>query len=157
MHQPAFRPTPPPSLSNLLPHAAPTAPWPRVMLVAIRRMAAHGLYDASASLLMMRELGLHFRKPLLMLRTLLLEIAQVARQPVPVAPCCALRMTMQERDLLTALAVADRDPALAEECLYRLTCGAPTASLLATLRMAARALGEAGRPLDLALDPDSNA
>ncbi len=153
MPQPAFRPAATPSsIARLLPHAAPAAHWPRVMLFVIRRMAAHGLYDASASLLMIRELGLHFRKPLLLLRALMLDISQVARAPVTVAPCCALRMTAQEADLLTALAVADRDPALAEECLHRLITGAPTASLLATLRMAARALAEAGRPLDLAIE-----
>jgi hypothetical protein len=150
MPQPAFRQSNAAarSYAELAPHPLPSAYWSRVVLVAVRRMAIHGLYDASASLLMMRELGLHFRKPLLMLRVLMLEISHMARTPVAVAPCCALRMTAHEQDILRALSAALQDPALAEHALLRLTSGAPTAGLLATTTVAAQALAEAGRPLE---------
>ena len=80
-----------PHLARILPHTAPLDGPPRALLVAMRRMAIHGLYDASASLLMFEHFGLHFRKPLVLMRALLMEVSQTTRQPIQIAPCCAPR------------------------------------------------------------------
>jgi len=110
-------------------------------------MAIHGLHDASTALLMMQSFGLHFRKPLVLLRAFVLEMAQTASGSIQIAPCCAARMTAQERGLLCAIIGADRDPALASHHLQQLCRSTATNSLLVTTQVLSRALAETGRPL----------
>lgn len=136
-----------PHLARILPHAAPQDGPSRALLVALRRMAIHGLHDASASLLMIEHFGLHFRKPLVLMRTLLMEVSQTTRQPIQIAPCCAPRMTAAENALLRALASAAQDPGLASQHLRELTKAPAIEGLLATTRALAGALQDSGRLL----------
>lgn len=138
-----------PHLARILPHTAPLDGPPRALLVAMRRMAIHGLHDASASLLMFEHFGLHFRKPLVLLRALLMEVSQTTRQPIQIAPCCAPRMTPAENALLRAMTCADHDPAQAGQHLQDLTQAPTIAGLLATTRVLASALRDSGRELKI--------
>ncbi len=64
-----------------------------MILVAMRRMAAHGIRDAHAALLMLDLFGGRFRRPLVLLRAFMLEFARASQRSIKVAPCCSLRMT----------------------------------------------------------------
>ena len=68
----------------------------RVTLVMIRRMAAHGLRDAHASMLAFDMFGSAFQRPLLLVRSLVVELARTSRRKIVLAPCCALGMTRDE-------------------------------------------------------------
>lgn len=92
---------------TMLPYPAPVCGEARTVLFVIRRMAIHGLEDAHASHAMINSYGLGYREPLILVRTLLSEIARHARANIIVAPCCSPRMTAHEYALLSAI----RDPA----------------------------------------------
>lgn len=136
-----------PHLARILPHNAPLDGPTRAVLVAMRRMAIHGLHDASATLLMFEHFGLYFRKPLVLMRALLLEVSQTTRKPIQIAPCCAPRMTPAENALMRAMACAHADPALASQHLQDLTQAPAIEGLLATTRVLAGALHDSGRIL----------
>lgn len=110
-----------PAQTCLLPHSLPADPNTRIQLVAIRRMAAHGLRDAQASLLMLRWFGLDYRRRLVLLRALIHELAQVSRRTIQLAPCCAGRMTADEALLIRVLEQVGNDPADAASALIELT------------------------------------
>lgn len=134
-----------PHLARILPHHVPQDGATRAILVALRRMAIHGLHDASAALLMFEHFGLHFRKPLVLMRALLMEVSQTTRKPIQIAPCCAPRMTSAENALLRAMACAAHDPAQASQHLRDLTQAPVIEGLLATTRVLASALHDSGR------------
>jgi hypothetical protein len=112
-------------------------------------MAIHGLHDAYVTMLMLEHFGLHFRKPLVLMRALLMEVSQTTRQPIQIAPCCAPRMTPAENSLLRAMACAAQDPAQAGEHLRELTDAPAIEGLLATTRVLASAFVDPGRVLSL--------
>ena len=68
----------------------------RLVLRIVRRMAAHGLRDAQAALLAIDGFGQGFRRPLVLLRAFVAELAQCSHRRIIVAPSCALRMTMDD-------------------------------------------------------------
>lgn len=138
-----------PDLARILPHHVPQDGPTRAVLVAMRRMAIHGLHDAHASLLMFENFGLHFRKPLVLMRALLLEVSQTTRRPIQIAPCCAPRMTPAENALLRAMACAGHDPAQASQYLQELTQAPAIEGLLATTKVLAGAFHDSGRLINL--------
>ncbi len=101
-----------------LPVPFPSGETEQTVLVLLRRMAVHGLHDANATVLAIDRFGTGFRKPLVLLRCFLLELARASRRNIAIAPCCAPRMTRDEGlmieaignpalDLLAALTDAD--------------------------------------------------
>lgn len=110
-----------PTQIRLLPYALPDRPVARIQLIAIRRMAAHGLHDAQASLLMLRWFGLDYRRKLVLLRALIHELAQISRRTIQLAPCCAGRMTADEALLIRVLEQVGADPADAASAMTELT------------------------------------
>ena len=127
---------PDPSQTSALVMPAPSDPLTRMMLVAIRRMAAHGIRDAHAANMVITTLGIHFRMPLVLLRAFMLEMAQASRRSITLAPCYSCRMTRDEERLMTVLACANREPDNAAAALDQLTAGGlihPPLSLAATL------------------------
>ncbi|MDG6078495.1 hypothetical protein E3U23_04725 [Erythrobacter litoralis] len=79
-----------------LPLALPTHTATRIVLVMIRRMAAHGLRDARAAMLALDVFGPQFQRPLLLTRSLVVELARTSGRRIELAPCCALGMTRDE-------------------------------------------------------------
>lgn len=135
-----------PSGGCLLPLALPEQRTERALLVAVRRMAAHGVRDVSAAWLMIDLLSTGFRRPLVLLRAFMLELAHAASAPIRVAPCCAMRMTEHEGLIMTALFNAAGDLASAEDALTRLTGSPHVFEPLSAAAVFGRAIGENGPP-----------
>lgn len=92
----------------------------RITLYATRRIGAHGLHDAQAASLMLEAFGLSFRRPLVLLRAVMLELSRATARPITLAPCCCRRMTRDEARLLAVLGNAHRDDIRARRHLARL-------------------------------------
>lgn len=136
-------------ITSILPYPAPADQPTRMLLIAARRMAIHGLYDASATMLLVQAFGLHFRKPLVLLRTFLMETSAAAAGEIRIAPCCLPRMTGQEGAMLGAIAHATRHPALAATYLGQVIGQTAPGGLFTTVQALSMALEECGRPVIL--------
>jgi len=121
----------------------------RAILFAMRRMASGGLNDAHAAHALFAVFGRVHRRPMILLRALMAELARSSRNRIMVAPCCCGRMTHGEAMLISAIAVAAENPRRAHS---RLTLVLGTTDCLGALT-SAQALGQAledlGRPLSL--------
>ena len=135
----------PPAAAKLLPHALPADPHAQIVLFALRRMAICGLRDARAAQAFFLHFGVGYRRPLVLLRALVTEIAHEARGSVTVAPCCMPRMTNDERAILGMIACPETGRAALADALGR-------ADAIRTLdlgRALTEALVSAGRPVRL--------
>ena len=65
-------------------------------LVIFRRMAAHGLSDARATMLALDAGGQNFRRMLILSRALVVDLARASQRRILLAPCCATGMTRDE-------------------------------------------------------------
>jgi hypothetical protein len=126
----------------LLPLPLPDGRTERSVLFAVRRMAAHGVRDVSAAWLILDLFSTGFRRPLVLLRAFMLELAHAATGPIRMAPCCAPRMTEHEGLLMLALFGAADDFAVAEDALARLTGNARVFEPLSAAVVFGRAIGE---------------
>ena len=130
-----------------LPHALPGCANARIALFAMRRMGAHGLADARASHALFTAFGEAFRRPLVLLRGLMADLAATATQPIAIAPCCCARATAAERALLTVLARAETRPDTAHLLLADLIAVRRPDGVLASATAVAAAFADAGRPI----------
>ena len=133
------------SLPNLLPHGADA----RLLLFAFRRMGAHGLHDAAAATAMLRAFGAGFRRPLVLLRAMMADLAHAATCPIAIAPCCCTRMTGSEATILTIVARAETAPDCARLLLGDLIGVRRPDGVLASVTLLAQAFADAGRPIEL--------
>jgi hypothetical protein len=78
-------------------------------LVLIRRMAAHGLDDARATMLALHAGGPGFRKLLVLARTLVADLARSSQRKILLAPCCASGMTRDEGLIMAMVGGAGLD------------------------------------------------
>lgn len=124
----------------LLLQPAPGGAIERLLLYAVRRMSVGGLDDAMAQAAFIGTFGLGYRRPLVLTRLLVTEIARAATQPVMLAPCCCPRVTAAEAAIAGAIAAEESE---AHALLTQVT---GTADCLA-VASAAFALGEACRDL----------
>ncbi len=130
-----------------LPHALPACPNARVALFAIRRMGAHGLHDARASHALFTAFGEDFRRPLVLMRALMNDLAVHAADTIAIAPCCCARMTAAERTLLIILARVETAPATARLLLSDLLGVRRVEPVLASVAVVAAAFADEGRPI----------
>ncbi|WP_299328145.1 DUF6628 family protein [Parasphingopyxis sp.] len=130
---------------TMLPHVAPTCGDARTLLFAIRRMAIHGIDDAFAVNAMIAAYGMRYRKPLLLLRTMLIDVARNARANIVVTPCCSPRMTAHEHALLSAIG----DPENAATHLSSLIDGRGVPTTRATVAALGESLAALGQPLSI--------
>ena len=126
----------------LLPLPLPDGRIERSVLFAVRRMAAHGVRDVSAAWLILDLFSTGFRRPLVLLRAFMLELAHAAAGPIRVAPCCTPRMTEHEGLIMLTLFSASDDLASAEDALTRLTGKAQVFEPLSAAAVFGRAIGE---------------
>ena len=129
----------------LLPLPLPDDRIERSVLFAVRRMAAHGVRDVSAAWLILDLFSTGFRRPLVLLRAFMLELAHTATAPIRVAPCCAPRMTEHEGLIMLTLFGASEDMATAGDALTRLTGNAQMFEPLSAAVVFGRAIGEHAR------------
>lgn len=81
----------------------PAAHGDRLSLLAIRRMGAHGLADALVAQSFVMAFGQGFRRPLVLARAFMAELAATATTTIAITPCCCARMTWAEAALITAI------------------------------------------------------
>lgn len=131
----------------LLPHPGPDQQSRRLLLFAIRRLAAAGLNDAHAANAIVGGFGLSFRRPLVLLRALMAEISRASSQRLLVAPCCCPRMTDAEASLLAAVCGSRNDPRGAH-ALLSATLGVENClGALSSAQALDQAFSDLGRPL----------
>ncbi|ATE63200.1 DUF6628 family protein [Rhizorhabdus dicambivorans] len=137
------------STARLLPHSAPDESGARLLLLSVRRIGVGGLNDAHAASQMIGAFGLGFRRPLVLVRALMAELARASSRSIMIAPSCCCRMTMAEAMLVRAVAGANSDPRAAHDRLCRL-CGIETAiGVLSSAQAVAQAFADLGRPVEI--------
>ena len=147
---PAPSPTPaqrPSALAASLPNPMPQDANARLLLFAFRRLGAHGLNDAHTAHAMLQGFGEGFRRPLLLLRTMMADLARTATCPIAIAPCCCMRMTGAEATILTIVARAETAPDAARLLLGDLIGARRPDGVLASITALAQAFADAGRPV----------
>ncbi|PTQ07331.1 hypothetical protein CLG96_17405 [Sphingomonas oleivorans] len=117
---------------RLLPRPVPRDDDRRLLLFAIRRIAAFGL---------------GFRRPLILVRALMAELSRIAAHRILVAPCCCPRMTLAEAALIDAVAMADRDARAAHRRLSAMLGVGNCLGALASAQALGQAFADLGRPL----------
>ncbi len=135
------------TMSSVLPRTGPACPNARLALFAIRRMGAHGLADARASYALFTTFGEGFRRPLMLTRTMMADIAAHSSMPVSIAPCCCGRMTASEHALLTILARVEVAPDQARWLMQDLLGHRNVDGVLASAAALAAAFADEGRPV----------
>jgi hypothetical protein len=130
-----------------LPHILPACPNARIALFALRRMGAHGLHDARASHALFTAFGQDFRRPLVLMRSLMAELAGTAAGTIAIAPCCCARMTAAERTMLVVLARVETAPETARILLGDLLGVRRVDAVLASVAAVATAFADDGRPI----------
>jgi hypothetical protein len=130
-----------------LPNALPGCPNARLALFAMRRMGSNGLADAHATRVMIENFGANFRRPLLLLRALMADMAATAVSQIAIAPCCCARMTHAEAALTTILSRVEVAPESARLLLADLLGSRRVDGVLASAAAVAMAFADEGRPI----------
>lgn len=125
----------------------PEEPALRLILFGVRQMGAGGLEDACAAHAFVTAFGKGFRRPLILLRTLMTEMSAVAAGPIQIAPWCCPRMTPAEGALLAVLTRAMVNDRAANLLLADLLGIRDAAAPLATATALAIAFADLGMPL----------
>lgn len=132
----------------MLPHVAPDCPYTRLLLFAMRRMAAGGINDAHAAHALLGGFGLNFRRPLILLRAMMAEISRVSARKLTVAPCCCARMTDDEARMLAIVAGANSTPTGAALMLGDLLGIRSSLGVLTSAQAVNVAFADLGMPLE---------
>ena len=98
-----------PNDSHALALPLPASRHETLGLVLMRRLASHGLEDARATMLALDAAGGDFRKLLVLVRALVLELARTSQRKIVLAPCCAAGMTQDEGLLIAMIGGAGLD------------------------------------------------
>jgi hypothetical protein len=138
----------PSTIISPLPYAAPVARPLRLLLYVMRRMGTHGLMDAHAANALLGTFGQSYRRPLILLRALMLEMARTAQCRVTIAGCCCARMTEDEATLLQTITLANTDPRTANALLETLLATPNALAALTTAQALEQAFSDLGRPLN---------
>lgn len=138
------------STDRLLPHSAPDDSGARLFLQSVRRIGVGGLGDAHAASLLIGAFGLSFRRPLILMRALMAELARASQQPIMIAPSCCCRMTIGESILLRAVAMACDEPRRAHARLCHLCAVDSAIGILSSAQAVAQAFADLGRPIEIA-------
>lgn len=139
------------ALTQPLPCPLPTGGTSRLFLFAVRRMGAHGIDDAQVATQFMTIFGADFRRPLILMRVMMTELAAVACTPITIAPCCCTRMTSAEAALVDIIARIDHHPGVAHALLADLLGNRRVDGVMATLALVASAFADAGHPINRTL------
>lgn len=135
------------SFSTPLPHLQPGDPAARLILFGIRQMGAQGLNDAAAAHAFLTAFGVDFRRPLMLLRTLMHEMSLHASRPIQIAPWCCPRMTGAEATLIEALRGIEGNPRRAGLLLADLIGVRDADGIAATAHCVVRAFADLGLPV----------
>ncbi len=139
--------TDPALLGTMLPFAAPADRAPRLLLYAMRRMGGYGINDAHAANAMLGTFGQSYRRPLILLRALMLELARASQTRITITGCCCGRMTQDEALLIGVVVNANTDPQAAREMLTNILGTDNILGALTTAQALEAAFADLGRPL----------
>jgi hypothetical protein len=98
---------------------------------------------------MLGAFGRSYRRPLILMRAMMLELARCATRKILVAPCCCARMTADEALLMQSIGTALQHPHDAYEQLTSLLGTDDALGALTCLQAVSQAHSDLGRPLDL--------
>jgi hypothetical protein len=135
-------------LARTLPRRQPAGAGPRLLLFGIRQIGVGGLSDAATAHAFVTAFGAGFRRPLLLLRTLMAELSSAAAGPIQIAPWCCPRMTPAEGAILDILNATGTDPARSHLLLADLLGRRGTGAVFSAAAALASAFEDAGLPLD---------
>lgn len=135
------------TVRHALPHALPHCANARLALFAMRRMGAHGLGDARAAHTMFTAFGQDYRRPLVLMRALMADLARASAGQIAIAPCCCARMTPAESALVTIVARVETAPESARFLMADLLGIRRVDGVLASAAAVAAAFADAGRPV----------
>lgn len=121
----------------------------RLFLFVMRRMASDGVNDAHAANAMLGAFGKSYRRPLVLMRAMMLEIARASSRRILVAPCCCARMTGDEALVISAIGEALTNPLNAYRRLATLLDNDHALGALTCVQAVAQCYGDLGRPLEL--------
>ena len=121
----------------------------RLFLFVMRRMASAGVNDAHAANAMLGAFGRSYRRPLILMRAMMLELARASSRKILVAPCCCARMTADEGRMMQATGDALRHPDRAYRQVSDLLGNDHALGALTCLQAVAQAHADLGRPLDI--------
>lgn len=133
--------------ARILPLPAPQTRTERLAIYVLRRIAAHGLNDAHAANALMGSFGMGYRRPLILMRAYMAELARASQRQILIAPCCCPRMTHDEARLLATLVVANIDLPCARHHLALVTGGTAILPALSAAMAVNDAFADLGRPL----------
>ena len=136
------------TLGLALPRLQPDDPGARLLLFGIRQMGAGGLSDAAAAHAFVTAFGRDFRRPLILLRSLMAEMSTASAGPIQIAPWCCARMTAAESATIEIIARAPHDQARARVLLADLLGVRQVDGVLATAHALANAFADLGLPLE---------
>jgi len=122
---------------------------PRLFLFAMRRMAAEGVNDAHAANALLGAFGKSYRRPLVLMRAMMLELARASSRKILVAHCCCIKLTADEARLLQAAGCAVSDPQAAYRRVSTLLANDAALGALTCVQAVAQAFTDLGRPLSL--------
>lgn len=131
----------------LLPHPLPEPAGDRLLLLAIRRMGAHGLSDAQVAQRFVAMCGHGFRRPLVLARSFMAELAATATTTIAIAPGCCARMTWAEAAILTAIGEAERRPETARLLLADVMAQRRAEAIVASAAALCAAFADVGLPI----------
>lgn len=77
------------------------------LLRVVRLMAIGGINDARGASMLINQFGRSYRRPLVLLRAMMLELARSSHRQIKLAPPCCGRFTRDEATLLCALSRAE--------------------------------------------------
>ncbi|HWK35655.1 DUF6628 family protein [Sphingomonas sp.] len=137
------------SLAASFHQAQPEEAGPRLILFAFRQMGAHGLDDACTAHSFMTAFGKDFRRPLVLLRTLMMELSAASTGPIQIAPWCCARMTAAEAGILNVLERCQTNPSVAALLLADMLGTRDARGPLATATALAVAFHDLGLPLGM--------
>lgn len=136
------------TLGLALPRLQPDDPGARLLLFGIRQMGAGGLNDAAAAHAFVTAFGRDFRRPLILLRSLMAEMSTASAGPIQIAPWCCARMTAAESATIEIITRAPYDRARAHFLLADLLGVRQVDGVLATAHALANAFADLGLPLE---------
>lgn len=137
------------SVTTLLPHPLPPCENARIALFTMRRMGAHGLSDARAAHTLFTAFGQGFRRPLVLMRGLMADLAGSAAGTIAIAPCCCPRMTPAESAMLSILARVEIAPESARYLMSDLLGVRRIEGVLTSAAAVAAAFADEGRPVTM--------
>ncbi|MDG5487429.1 hypothetical protein NYR55_02155 [Sphingomonas sp. BGYR3] len=136
------------SIAAALPRRQPDHAARRLLMHGLRRTGMHGLDDAMTASIFMSAFGGRYRRPLVLLRSLMAELSSLASGPIRISPPCCGRMTVDEALLADAIAAAATDPGRTRVLLGDVIGRRMVDGPAATAALLARAFADGGHPLD---------